>query len=536
MTDGAILLGYAFDVLPSGWVVISPDRQLTAIRAYSTTGSLDPASEQGMAGFVRRKAKMALSGLRLMASGVAAQRAAALTEFPNWRELATSGLSELEKLRSREVLGATYQGGQILLSSAWHQDAPYNAHCPVQPGPPPCTTLVGCVPLGAAQVMRYWCWPPYGSGAPQYTDPYDWTNMPDTLESTSAAAEIAAVANLCREAGAAADVDYGCNDDGTWGHLSCWWAGCRSMEDALHDTFRYSNDFSADRHDDSQEQWFNRLREDLDKRQPLLYRITDHVVVVDGWQILGATWQYHVNYGWSGEQNLGWHTVDKIPGSDDTDDEYALINLRPAASLGPVLAGIFPREASFPFRYIYRNSAGAGVFDAGQNLQFLPGASLTGVSWGTEGMKIRGENALPTRLYSGGDASRGVKIVGGGIILRHNGGVVLSPINPPPFFKATIDQAQRCVVLTWEPSPGLTDVVIERSLAGKILTSQSIAGIDATAAREWSIIATVPQQPGAWRDTTVELSYVYEYRLRGHSERGYSDYSRVLQVWTPKSW
>ena len=81
-----------------------------------------------------------------------------------WRELGVGAGSPA--VAASRALGA-FAGGQVMLATAWHQGAPYNRDCPQIFGSEACySALVGCVPLAAAQIMRYWAWPPYGAGFP----------------------------------------------------------------------------------------------------------------------------------------------------------------------------------------------------------------------------------------------------------------------------------------------------------------------------------------------------------------------------------
>ncbi len=61
---------------------------------------------------------------------------------------------------------------ELPLTSRWHQGSPYNDQCPnLTPGVDE-RTAVGCVATAMAQLMRYWQWPPSGTGTGDLN--YDW--------------------------------------------------------------------------------------------------------------------------------------------------------------------------------------------------------------------------------------------------------------------------------------------------------------------------------------------------------------------------
>jgi hypothetical protein len=56
--------------------------------------------------------------------------------------------------------------------------------------------------------------------------------------------------------------------------------------------------------------WFTMLQEDLNRGWPMQYRIANHSIVCDGWQVAGTN-QIHLNYGWS-DSHTAWYTVDNL--------------------------------------------------------------------------------------------------------------------------------------------------------------------------------------------------------------------------------
>jgi hypothetical protein len=428
--SGHRTIGYFCNVKPVGYIIVSLRKELAPIKAYSARSNLDPTSGEGMADLLKGKMEGILNAIEQQTGPIQSARTedvSALVEinYSNaWAELEGDiSMVQWDLETPDGDIGATnYQEGDILLSDNWHQGAPYNNDCPAPPGGDDCTAarcVVGCVATAGSQVMHYWCWPPYGVGSP-YNDTYAWTNMPDSVTTSSPAAEQNAVAELCHEVGIAVGMDY------------CGGGGCQSsaytedMENVYEDHYRYSTACAKrNRTSYSAADWFNIMKVDLNVNRVIQYRIKGHSIVNDGWQEIGAgpTRQYHMNYGWSGTGDDTWYTLDALyqPGGGTTSDEYLLENIYPAQSLHSSLAGTYTRP-SFPYRYFNLDATGSSAtFEPGQYLQFLPGVIVR--STGT--IRFDGSSASSTRLFTRGDTGRGARIYGGTIKMSANGSIKL---------------------------------------------------------------------------------------------------------------
>lgn len=414
--EGDRVVGYFAAVHPQGFLTISLYRELAPVKAYSDVSDLDPGLDNGLTALL--KARMAHLLERLETGWATGQPVPLEVDYaPAW--------SRLERPTAQfgtdlDADGSNYREGQVMLTSAWNQSPPYNDDCPWQNcGNANGRAIVGCVATAGCQLMRYWNWPPYGSGSP-YSDTYDWVNMPDTITISSPAAQIDAIAELCHEVGVAVDMDYGCTASG---------ADTDDMEDVYEDHFRYSTACTRrDRDDYGAVAWFDRLKAQFNLNRPVQYRVEGHSIVGDGWQEiywLGTlTRQYHMNYGWSASDNA-WYTLDALP-LGGVDEEYMLENIYPAQSLGGYAAGIYARNASFPYRYVDRDTTGvSATFQSGQNIQFLPGVSLRGTSTTGGYIRIEASPGLTTRLFMEGDLTRGIRLSSGVIRLTNQGSIVL---------------------------------------------------------------------------------------------------------------
>ena len=280
--------------------------------------------------------------------------------------------------------------------------------------------------------MRYWAWPPYGVGS-TYNDPYDWPNMPDDAKGCKIPEQEEAVAEICREAGLASEMDY-CGGDASDEGACASGTEFHKVVDAYENTFRYSpacvrrrrNDYTAT-------EWYNLLKNEFIANRPVHYTIKEHALVADGWRevLIGGvlTRQYHMNYGHGNECNdvntscNTWFNLDGLYHyAGDTMDEDILDNLYPSQRQSNIFSGI-QNILSPPYRYFDMDATSiSAVFVAGQNLQFLPRITVTCTSTTGDYIGFEGTSAGNTRMFSiAGMKVAEMRIYDGGIRLYQNG-------------------------------------------------------------------------------------------------------------------
>lgn len=431
LKQGDRLLGYLFRIQPQGYIVVSLYKELPPVQVYSDTGDFDPESDTQGEGIIEEQMARLLDNVEGLTRPQLSIQSQALLgssqdgKRPAWETLRYDSGAFAEALQSG-ILAVAYEPGKVLLTSSWRQGHPYNQKCP-EPFFPiqvaecnQARCLVGCTPLAGAQIMRYWAWPPG----------YDWANMPDMLgDSNSPPAQIDAVATLCADVGDKANAAYcvpgwGCETlcslidiPGVQGDL---------ME-ALVEDLAYHPDADADvLWFESDAEWFGYFKKELNENRPVPYELGTafHTVVCDGWREIGGMKQLHLNYGWGGKHD-GWWTLDTAPNRGAL-MENIIRGLRPAPSMGSALTGFYERDGEFPYRYFDQDAMGlyGAIFDAGQNLQFLPGVKLTS----TQLIQFHGTGSRPTRLFSikgtkDGGLLGGIKLSNGVIQLHHNGSI-----------------------------------------------------------------------------------------------------------------
>lgn len=333
--------------------------------------------------------------------------------------------TDVEGSNTRFESGAVamdYGPGSYLLTSDWNQVWPYNKFCP-KPSPP-CTeqrlhghVYAGCTAIAAAQIMRYWAWPPG-----RY-----WWDMPDTVTETSPEHQINAVAGLCGAAGAMVgpgSVAYTCN----WTLILPG-----DMHGALTNSCNYYATLQVGVLPPfpSVADWHKMVKDSLNENRPVLYSyladpIEDsHSVVVDGWRGAGNDLEWHINHGWPEASHNRWYPVNTL----GPVGQVMIRDIRPAPSLGPTLmSGYFhplnlPALGLTPYPYFDQDCTNAGgvnhTFGPGMTTQFLAGVKLKCVGLNN---RIRFEQT--NRLFSiKGTKSVKIETYNGAVVLHPGGGI-----------------------------------------------------------------------------------------------------------------
>lgn len=262
----------------NGFVIVSGDDRLNPIVGYSTNAA---SSE--------------------MPSALAAW----LDEYSDY----VNDVREGRAVPSQHNTTATYTKIEPMLVTAWDQDAPYNNLCPLLNGK---RTFTGCGNTATAQVMRFHKWPasPIAdvewdnniTGETEFCElkshVYDWDNMLHDYKSDYSTAEAEAVALLMADLGKATNSTYEAEGTGNTD---------MSIVKALVNVFNYSPEvFIAKRTDYTFDEYIALIRDNLDKRQPIIYAgfgqdyEGGHGFVCDG---IDENNLLHIDWGWNGAYN-----------------------------------------------------------------------------------------------------------------------------------------------------------------------------------------------------------------------------------------
>lgn len=368
LEDEAGVLAHVYHTAPVGYIVVPVIRELPPIKAYSTTSSLDVSETQGFAQLLRESLRARLDRFVELHGSLDAHIPGPST--PGHGQMREGDISDGPRTAGRFITGepdhrATWdllldgperfsEGRKDaqnrntavgpLLATSWHQNAPYNQLAPMGDGG---QCLVGCVATAAAQVMKYYNWPPAGTGSKQYwwngdqscggstagqylyadfSNPYDWANMPNHCNSVCNPTQQAALAELNYEVGVAFSMDFGRCGSGAY---TSW------ALSVMPQYFDYSSQMqNQNRSSHSVDSWFQVIRNEINNGRPMLYSFrydasSGHAVVCDGWAEMYGERQYHINYGWGG-QHTTWYTIDNIYHSQDPMQEVLYRRIMPA--------------------------------------------------------------------------------------------------------------------------------------------------------------------------------------------------------------
>lgn len=291
-----------------GYVLVSADDRAPAILGYNDSGTFDPAN-------------IPASMQPMMADW---------SRQIQW--LATHPQAKpLKPLKAEQAIEP------LLGEIAWDQGKPYNTKCPT-------VTLAddwgyaagkgaaptGCVATALGQIMYYHKWPLQGKGSISYVsegeDPdgnaeninvdvnfegctYNWDAMLPQLTTNSPSDAVDAVSTLLFHAGAAFQSVYGGLGTG---------ATDVSVAPAMLKYFGYDNGINYVKRDYySTSDWHAMIMNEFENRRPVAYggvtrRGEGHFFVLDG---VNTDGYYHVNWGWSGQEN-GYYLLTLLePGS-----------------------------------------------------------------------------------------------------------------------------------------------------------------------------------------------------------------------------
>lgn len=279
-----------------GFTIVSGDDRLPEIVGYSSQGSYDENNlPEGFVSFMK-----AYQNLYNKVNLGDAEALKNLAEIKAWRN----------KKNASAV--STSAVAPLLGNIEWDQTSPYNNMCPKYDSVHVAAT--GCVATAMAQVMAYYKYPKQlKADIPGYVNRwngipmeiptitreegiYDWDNMLPKYnkEANATQQQKDAVAKLMYHCGAAVRMSYGPE------------SGAAVSSSKLAKYFGYDADLMMDlsRSSFTLDKWMQIIDTELAAGRPVLYggQSSDngHQFICDGKDENGL---YHINWGWSGNQN-----------------------------------------------------------------------------------------------------------------------------------------------------------------------------------------------------------------------------------------
>ena len=339
------VLARCFHIYPQGYIIVPALKNLNPVKVYSDESNFDTDRNQGFESMIKEVLQYEI---RSFADIYGSLEAVPSDKDPvlvapfhrqEWDKFLVSEAAFEEQLASKAFQPMEELGP--LLTSAWHQGAPYNNFCPPGDGG---TCVVGCVATASSQIMNYYKWPREGVDSLTYywygdqscggtspamfltgyfNDPYDWDNIGNTCGTNDILEKQNAVAELCYEVGVALRMHYGVCGSGAY-HFN--------VPGVFTDYFRYYDGIEEkERARYTYTQWSTILRNQIELDQPFQYGIYSHSIVGDGWRQTDSATQVHFNYGWGGSHNA-WYTIDNLycPWTGCASMvESAIINIKP---------------------------------------------------------------------------------------------------------------------------------------------------------------------------------------------------------------
>lgn len=279
-----------------GFTIVSGDDRLPEIVGYSSQGSYDENNlPEGFVSFME-----AYQNLYSKVNLGDAEALKNLAEIKAWRN------------KKNASAASTSAVAPLLGNIEWDQTSPYNNMCPKYDSVHVAAT--GCVATAMAQVMAYYKYPKQlkadipgyvnrWNGIPmeiptitQEEGIYDWDNMLPKYnkEANATQQQKDAVAKLMYHCGAAVRMSYGPE------------SGAAVSSSKLAKYFGYDADLMMDlsRSSFTLDKWMQIIDTELAAGRPVLYggqsSENGHQFICDGKDENGL---YHINWGWSGNQN-----------------------------------------------------------------------------------------------------------------------------------------------------------------------------------------------------------------------------------------
>ncbi len=324
ITDEEKSLLYIFNLKPQGYIIVSTNYNLPPVIAYSFSNNFQKVDNENdnILMFLKTDMKYRLDNIPNLPVDIIKNRQLLWDEFLTTN---TGGLLNKD-FQQWPPEGTTSTGGW--LETNWHQNAPYNDFCPIDPGNGQ-RSVAGCPSVAMAQILNYHERinniafddgdDYYHNYYHQYWidndhETYDFPSYPelnvylDTLEdhySSETPLTNEDKASLTFGCGVAAHQVYHPSGSGTFGVNQAFQAYLR---------FGYNN---IELLYDSDPDLFDELSTDMMNGLPAHLAVVDpppitvgHNLVVDGYN---TDDYYHLNFGWGGAYN-GWYLLpDEIP-------------------------------------------------------------------------------------------------------------------------------------------------------------------------------------------------------------------------------
>jgi hypothetical protein len=323
-TNRAPITAYVVTFEPSGYVVVSGEDTMQPVLAFNVTASFVwDSPEKSFLGHYLGRSMVSVAGQHRAANRL--KMDSPPPPHTNWTRLrndiasapAASAPTSGDDAGSADP--APRDAGDIYVmwtTALWGQGDHYNDVVVAHNGGTQVPT--GCTATAMAIQMRYFEWPPTGSGSHSYSDTwetvkhdhsvnfgahtYNWTAMPTgvlTVDDTN-------VANLMYDCGVAVDMNYEPGGSGAWPSAS-----------AMNSYFRFRGTIenSSGTPSDHADALAYSIRSGL----PTIICNANHTVVASGYRNTVAPY-FYVNAGHDNAADSAWYNLDAMGWGDPSID------------------------------------------------------------------------------------------------------------------------------------------------------------------------------------------------------------------------
>ncbi|MCD4697675.1 MAG: C10 family peptidase [Bacteroidales bacterium] len=314
-----ILVYYAVNIQPAGFVLVAGNRSIKPVLAYSFNSGHQPDNQhppfKTWINQYKDQIAFALKNKAIPLQGVESE----------WERLLTANPSELDMITKEKSV-------EPMLLSTWNQGQFYNQLCPADPGGPAGCCYTGCVATAMGQLCYYFRWPDTGVGSYSYQHPdygtisanfaeteYQWNDMSNSLNQPNIA-----VAELLFTLGVSVDMVYGPNGSGMYNHKAAY---------SLRTHFKFAPETEYLYRDSTNLDWDSTIVAHLDQGIPMYYagwsvpNLYGHAFIVDGYQTEEF---FHFNWGWGGSYDGYFYLDELTPGGSNFNlAQELIINAEP---------------------------------------------------------------------------------------------------------------------------------------------------------------------------------------------------------------
>lgn len=351
-------LAYVFQLDPTGFVVVSADDRLVPVIAYSAIS--DWSDESILTEILAADLTTRLKALELL------DRSRIEYYRRQWRDF--GDLQLLDPGDSWPPAGRTWTGGWV--ETVWHQSAPYNDYCPIDPiTDVRCYT--GCPATALAQIINFWQYPDsvVFTAEDSYTSSYAgreiFIDAPEAsmseIDYNSGSPSTETAARLSYATGVATRSVYSSQGSGVFDNKVC--------ADALLEHFDFAD---ADHIDGNHPDFYDIMEQNMKDSMPGIIVIIwsfqpgGHTLVVDGLRDSEAEAdpEWHLNFGYGATQpdpiGQAWYVLPTGLPMDFDIVKEGILNVeaprRPVAGIGDEVESIFDESSLVDVSYAILSS------------------------------------------------------------------------------------------------------------------------------------------------------------------------------------